>query len=250
MKTNQSLAKLTPDTTLSHLLSIEPEAARMLASIGLEASEHKGETLRAVCKQRQWSEVEVLQWIKKNRVINNDNSEGKDASEQPDFGKNLPRWCSYVKDICHKKILQLLGEISNDFPRVHQVHGNQYLWLKNMQWYIETFEDKLQFYIYFESKKLFPLVHKLDGSTKDLLDGTIQKLNKGLEIIREDQNEMLKLMKTLEEKGRGFENPPLACSTLRILNYNLKTLCSMLKKEFKIEQEFVVPLIKQKLESP
>lgn len=249
MNTNQNLASLTPDATLDQIISADQKAGQLLASIGLEPYNHKKETLRSVCQQRRWSEVEVLQWIKKNRIYDNGDPEEKEASEQPNFGKNLFRWCNYVEETYHKKILRLLGEISSDFPRVHQVHGNQYLWLKNVQWYLDAFEDKLQFYIYFESKKFFPLANNLNGTTKDLLDGTIQKLNKGLEIVSEDQNEMLKLMRTLEEKGRGFANPPLACSTLRILNHNLKTLCSTLKKQFEIEQEFVIPLIKQKLGS-
>lgn len=247
MKTNQSLAKLTPDATLSQIISADQKAGELLSSIGLEPSDHKEETLRSVCRQRQWSEVEVLQWVKQNRISGNGDPEAKEAPEPPDFGKNLSRWCTYIEDTFHKNILKLLGEIGSDFPRIHQVHGNQYIWLKSMQWYLDSFDDRLQFYIYFESRKFFPLVRALDSSKQGILDGTLQKLNRGLEIICEDQKELLKLMHTLETKGRRFENPPLACSTLRILNYNLKTLCSKLKKQFEIEREKVLPMIKQKI---
>ncbi|MDZ7692005.1 MAG: hypothetical protein U5K69_12895 [Balneolaceae bacterium] len=116
-----------------------------------------------------------------------------------------------------------------------------------MQWPLEEFDDKLQFYTYFESQKFFPVFHNLTGGPQDILDHDIQKIQRGTEIIEEDQDVLLKLMNTIEQKGNKLQNPKGACSSLRILNYNLKKLFTTLREEFAIEQENIIPRIKERL---
>lgn len=243
----QRLKKISPDATLDQIVSADQKAGELLSSIGLEPSNHRKETLRSVCQQRQWSEEEVLRWIKKNR--SKDHSEKKEPSEELDFEEEISRWCDHIEEVYHTQILDLLEDISNDFPRIHQIHGNQYVWIKEMQWPLDTLNDKLQYYIQFEAGKFFRLVNNLTNPNRELLDGTIQKIEKGLEIIEDDHNEILRLIHTLKEKGRGFENPPLACSSYRIFNYRLKSLCEMLTKQFEIEQEKLFPLVHRRMKA-
>ncbi|MBN2732359.1 MAG: hemerythrin domain-containing protein [Balneolaceae bacterium] len=247
LETNKSLAELTPDSTISHIVSINHEAAEMLASIGLEPSEHMDETLRAVCKQRQWSEVEVLQWIKKYLSVPNDSKTDNTPQEQSNFGENAAAWCNYLKTEFHDPNLELLNEISTNFPRVLQIHGNQYPWLKNMQWHFEGFEGKVRLYFKFEEKKLFRLIEKLENDHGSVLDGTIRELDRCMKIIEEDQKQLHHYMEKVREKGRGFKNPPGACSTLRILNQNFELLFSGLNDQFKKEKEIILPLVQKKL---
>lgn len=249
MSTNHNLAALTPDATLDEINSADHKAGQLLASIGLEPKNHKKETLRTICQQRKWSEVEVLNWIKKNRSLKINNSDKKDVPKNLDNEDSLTQWCNHIEKDYHHKILNLIGEISSSFPRVHSIHGNQYIWLKNVQWHLETFENKLQYYIYFEKKKFFPLIDNLNDTNNHLLDGTIQKIKRAIDIIRQDQKEMLNLIATIERKTDGLKSPPLACSTLRILNSNLETLFSTLRTQFEKEHEFVIPLIQKELES-
>ncbi|MDR8389969.1 hypothetical protein NC796_02385 [Aliifodinibius sp. S!AR15-10] len=249
MNTHSTLASLTPDATIAEIISADQEAGQLLASIGMEPASHKEETLRSVCQQLKWSEVEVLNWVKKNRLSRKDQNKKQISDDKPDFGEDINHWCNYLVDEYHPQLLSLLGEVSSDFPRISQLHGNQYIWLKYMQWPLENFDDKLQFYTYFEHKKLFPIFNSLSGGKRDILDGTIQKLERGIEIVKEDQKVLLNLMNTIERKGNHLENPVGACSTLRILNYNLRKLFSTLRKEFAIEQEIIIPLIKERLNS-
>lgn len=249
METNQSLAKLTPDTTLSHLISVEPGAAQMLASIGLEPAEHKGETLRAVCKQRQWSEVEVLQWIKKHRLVCDESASKDDPYQEPDFNNDVVRWCECIEENTHTSTLELLNEISRDFPRVLHIHGNQYPWLKNMKWQFEHFEDALRLYLRFEQKKFFPLIRKWQESKGEVLDGTIREVKRCVTIITRDQKRLQDVKVTLREKGNEFESPSGACTTLRILNQNFKMLYSGLDEQFEVEEETLLPLLQEKLDA-
>lgn len=247
METTKSLTKLTPDITLSHLVSVDPESAQMLASIGLDPAEHEGETLRAVCKQRQWSEEEVLQWLKKHRFAGEEIASKADPFQEPDFGTDIVGWCEYIEEHSHISVRELLNEISRNFPRVVQIHGTQYPRLKNMKWHFEYFEDALRLYLRFEQKKFFSLIRKWQESKREVLDGTIRELNRCITIIRDDQKRLQDTMSTLRDKGNEFENPSGACTTLRIMNQNFKMLFKNLEAQFSIEREKVLPMIEQKI---
>ncbi|WP_142715704.1 hypothetical protein [Fodinibius sediminis] len=249
MSNNHSLKGMTPDATIGQIVSAEKNAGELLSSIGLSPKNHQSETLRSVCQQKKWSEVEVLKWLKKNQQHNGAQKNAKDKEEPPDFGKNLQKWCKYLEQHFLTRNTELLDDINRDFPRVHKIHGNQYEWLKNMQWYLDKLEEKLNYYFYFQRQKLFPLLESLKDPKKKVLHGTIKKVNSGIEIIEDDQNTILELIDAIEEKGQGLKNPEDACSTLRILNYNVKTLFSSLRKQIEIEREHLIPLVKQKLES-
>lgn len=249
MSNSQSLKDLTADATIGQIVSVEKNAGELLSSIGLSPQNHKSETLRSVCQQKKWSEVEVLKWLKKNQQSNSPPKSVEDQKEPPDFGKNLQKWSEYLEQHFLTRSAELLEDINRDFPRVHKIHGNQYEWLKNMHWYIKKLEGKLNYYFYFQRHKLFPLLENLKDPKKKVLHGTIKKVNSGIEIIEEDQSTIIELIDTIEKKGQGLKNPEGACSTLRILNYNVKKLFSSLKKQIAIEREHLIPLIKQKLKS-
>lgn len=248
MKKDSSLAKLTPDATLSEIMAVDQQAAELLASIGLNPRNYENQTLRSVCQQRQWSEVEVLRWIKKQRH----SGTGKlveEKKEKADFGDNLSKWYEYLEEEFHSVNLGLLEEIADSFPRVHKIHGNQYPWLKNMQWHFESFDEALRMYYEFQAKKFFPLIERLHNTKGDLLDGTIRKLERCLEIVEKDQNRLQGFMRSLSENGNGFENPGGACSTLRITNQNFKALSANLNSQFDIERESLLPIIRKKIKA-
>lgn len=246
MSNNQSLKGITPDATIAQIINAEKNAEKLLASIGLSPKNHQSETLRSVCQQKKWSEVEVLKWLKKNQ--NNGEQKLKNEEEQqPAFADNISMWCNYIEKHFLTKNKELLDEITGDFPRVHKVHGNQYEWLKNMRWYLENLEEKLNYYFYFQRQKLFPLLGELENSRREILHGTLTMIKNGIAIIEEDHNEILDLIDAIESKRQGVNNQENDCSTLRILNYNLKTLFAALRKQIEIERENLIPLVKQKI---
>lgn len=249
MSTNQSLKKLTPDATLSQILSADEQAGVLLSSIGLDPSEHKDETLRAVCQQRKWSEAEVLKWIKKHRISGDGHDGEADKKKDPDFGNNLSKWCDYLQKEFNETNLVLLEEVDSDFPRVQRIHGNQYLWLKDMQWYFDEFDEALRLYYEFEQKKFYPLVRQLQTQNGVVLDGTVQTLERGMKIIVNDQQRLQRYMDTIRKKGNDLKNPEGACSTLRIVNQNFKTLFENLNNQFEVERDKILPVIKQKIQA-
>lgn len=66
IKTDSTIQKLTPEATLDQIISANSNAPHLLQSIGLDPSGQADKTLRQVCLEKQWNEVEMLEWIKKN----------------------------------------------------------------------------------------------------------------------------------------------------------------------------------------
>lgn len=245
MKTDQSLASITPESTISQITTIDEQAAELLASIGLSLSKHKHKTLRSVCQQRQWSEDEVLKWVKKHSSSPNGERSPNDSNQAPDEQSSLKNWSKYLEEQFIEPNLELLEELTESFPRIHKVHGIQYSWLKDMEWHFNKFKEAVMMYYEFERKKFLPLTKRLyESKSTNINHGTIRKLQKSFSIIEEDQDRLQRLMKTIRNKGNQFENPEGACSTLRIQNKNFKILFSKLNKQFKIEREQIIPRIK------
>lgn len=250
MKTDQSPAEITPEATISQITAADEQAAELLASIGLSLSKHEDETLRSVCQQRQWSEVEVLNWVKKHRFTTKGGPDENEMERPPGGAASPEEWGRYLEKGYINPHLELLEELNKSFARVHKIHGNQYLWLKNMQWHFDKFEEALRMYYRFEKEKLFPLLARLMNSKRGNINhGIIRKLQKSFSIIKRDQDRLTRLMKTIRRKGNNFENPEGACTTLRIQSKNFEILFSSLYKQFKVESEQFIPGVKKEIKA-
>ncbi len=240
MKSNSSLENLTPESTLSQIVSAEPQAGELLGSIGLNPDDHLEKTLRSVCQQLKWDEEEVLSWLKRHGAEESENAE----TDPSDW--SLERWHEYMKAEYFDPNLALLREIENDFPRVLKIHGKQYPWLKEVRWHFNTFAETLSMHYLFKTEKFQPVAERCARQSKDsLLYGTLQKLRRGFDILEEDRRKLGDLMETLRERSGNFEHPALACSTFRILNQNILELFENLEKEFETERKRYLPLLKQ-----
>lgn len=250
MSIKETLARITPEATINEIISADKQAAKLLESIGLSVTEHENETLQSVCQQRQWSEVEVLKWVKKHSSATNEERSEDGIKSTPDTESSLQEWTVYLEETFIRPNQNLLEELDQSFPRVQRVHGNQYPWLKNMRWDFNEFEEALQMYYEFELKKFFPLIGRLsDSKPSSINNGAVQKIEKSFTVVQKDQKRLQQLMKTIREKGKQFENPGNACSTLRIQNKNFITLFAKLNEQFEIEQEHLVPHLKKELKA-
>jgi iron-sulfur cluster repair protein YtfE (RIC family) len=244
----KSIKAMTPGATLAQIISADPNAGRLLKAIGLDIANYGQETLQSVCQQRKWSEVEVLGWIKKNCFAQNKDKVNEAETVNSDVGKKLNQWCGTVEKKKMARTESLLSEISEAFPRVHQIHGNQYPWLKNMQEPFAQFDELIKRYYTFEKKRFFPLVEKLIAPEEEVSDGTVHHLKRCSDIIEKDQKRLQQYINTAQTKGDQLKNPDGACSTMRILNQNFKMLFKNIEEQFKIEKEEILPGVDQKIE--
>jgi iron-sulfur cluster repair protein YtfE (RIC family) len=246
MITGKTLNKLTPEATINQIISSYRNAAKLLNSIGMKPEQHRDQTLRSVCQQRQWNEEELLRWIKKNHAKPECI---KSVPENPDFKEDLSHWCSWLSKSIQPCIPELLSDIENDLPRVQLVHGNQYTWLKDIEWHFYKLNEQLKRYFFLEKGTLYPLAIELNDRRESILYGKVKDLIRSLEILESDHPKILKEMNKIEKYSDGFRHPAGACSTLRIMNENLADLSAQLKNYFSIEQEKLFPLIKGQLHS-
>ncbi|REL38603.1 hypothetical protein DYD21_01245 [Rhodohalobacter sp. SW132] len=246
MSTEKTLPKLTPEATINQIISSDQNAAKLLNSIGMKPEQYQDQTLRSVCQQRQWNEEELLSWIQKNHA-----EPGciKNTPENPDFKEDLSHWVNWLSDSVQPCIRELLTEISRDLPRVQLVHGNQYTWLKNIEWHFNTLNNQLKLYLSLENETLFPMANELNDRKESILYGKVRDLKRALEILESDRPKIKKEMDKIREFSDGFKHPAGACSTLRIMNKNLADLSTQLERYFSIEQEHLFPLIKNQLYS-
>lgn len=247
MKQVKARDGLTPDATIEQIVNAHNEAETLLASIGLEPSQHEGETLRSVCQQRHWSEVEVLDWVMKHTNAADIVLE-KNSEEIPLVEESLKKWVEYLEKTYINPIENLQKEIDQNFPRVHKIHGNQYTWLKNMQWHYDKFSEALQMYHAFERETFLPAAQNLNSARPTMVThGSIKRLEKCFSVIERDQERLSRLFQKVRRKGHDFENPDGACSTLCILNENFKLLQEQLEAKFTFENEQLIPRIRREL---
>jgi len=245
MRTHQSLNTLSPDATIGQITSAGNHVADLLASIGLSPSGHEEETLRSVCQQLKWSEVEVMKWLRKNDRANAMTIEA-DPYEEPDFGDDICQWCSHIEVYFMDESSELLEVVMGEYSRVYQVHGTQYLWLKHLQEPLETLAEKLRYNFHFRRNMLFPLFSAMQAEN-ELLQGTVDKAGNGIGLIREDHVRILELIDFIEKKR--LRKIDAACSTLRIFSRDLQSLFMMVKKQIGMERKHLISLAVSILES-
>lgn len=245
MSFTKSLKKLTPEATIDQIITADKNAANLLNSIGMKPELYQDQTLRSVCQQRQWNEEELLKWIKKNQ--GNDDCVTSESRKQS-FGEDVMGWCTWLSTTVQPCIKELLDDVENDLPRVQLVHGNQYIWLKDIEWHFHKLKKLTERYFFLEDETLYPLAIELNDQRESILYGKVKDLSRSLEIVEGDYPIILKEMEIIEKFSEGFKNPAGACSTLRIMNKNLEDLANQLKKYFSIEQKQLFPLIKHQLQ--
>lgn len=246
MSSGKTLNKLTPEATINQIISSDKNVAKLLNSIGMKPEQYQDQTLRSVCQQRQWNEEELLNWIKKNHKVTECI---KNDPEEPDFNKDLSLWCSWLSDSVQPCIRELLSDISQNLPRIQQIHGNQYTWLKNIEWHFNFLNDQLNLYLSLEGDTLFPLANELYDQQESILYGKVRDLKRSLEILEADRPKIQKSMDKIREFSDDFKQPAGACSTLRILNKNMVDLSTQLNRYFSVEKKHLFPLIKAQLHS-
>lgn len=246
---SQTLQKLSPDATIGEIITANKQAAQLLASIGLPAENHRDESLRSVCQQRQWSEVEVLKWLRENEQLMEQAGKDNASGSKPDFGDRLDKWCEYMESRYLKRTFSLLDEVVEKFPRVYQIHATQYPWLSDINWYLDSLQEKLDCYLKFLQERFYPLLRELENSEGELLDGSRSSIVNGLSIVREDQEKILGVIADIRQKGNRLESPEGSCSTLRIVNRDLKELFKAVEKQIEISRNNILPIVEQKMKA-
>lgn len=240
--TEKLIRKLTTEATINQIISTDRNAADLLTSIGMKPEQFQDQPLRSACQQLKWNEEELLAWIKKHHEI--PKSIKNIPSESDD---DIAEWCNWLAVTVQPAIYDLLTEIENDLPRVQLVHGNQYTWLKNIEWYFNAMKKMLTRYLSLEKEILFPLIKELNQQGESILYGKAKNLQHSLEVLEDDRSKIVNEMNRIRDFSSGFQHPAGACTTLRILNKNMADLDMQLETYFSTEENHIFPIVEKQL---
>lgn len=249
MKTESTTQKLTPEATLDQIISVNSNAPHLLQSIGLDPNGHADKTLRQICSEKQWNEVELLKWIKKNppaeQVQKNADSFKK---KNRNMGTSVTEICNFLTTETLPVIENLSSDVRNEYERVSQVHGMQYPWLNEAKWHVNELLNTLQYFIKFETETFYPLVTEFQERGERILDGSVQNLKRSLTVIKDDHSLIKQKMQQINKISNYFHFDESACSTIRILCSRLETFFDILTDHIEIEERKLLPGIEKKLD--
>lgn len=243
MGENNSQPKLTADATLSEIVLNCSDAGRLLETIGLKPSAYKDQSLRSVCRQLNWSENEVLRWLKKKCV------EDINVTEKVTTNQSLDEWVQYIKVEHLDKNIATIEIIKTDFDRFSHSHNYSYKWLSIIKKQLGNLEDTLRMYYRFEEKKFYPLLLRIEQSEGDLLYGSIKKIERGIEIIQKDQGRIRGFMKDIRVASNSFEVENTDAAKLGILIQKIEELFENINKQFDLEAKHLLPAVQELVET-
>lgn len=242
MNGQTSLSQLTTHATLAQIESACHDAGELLESIGLDPVEHQNKSLRFVCQQRQWSETEVLEWVKKKCNINN-----QKADDVP-LKNDLVQWSEYLQQNYHVPNQKRLQEINNNFNQTLHTSNHQQAGVKKLQRLFDQLADTLEMYYMFEKKKFHPILRKIETKNGDLLEGTLRKAERAVDLISQDQGKIKDYMHELEAKSHQAKAPAGPNASMQLLHKNIELLVEAINRQFEIEKTEILPKIQCKID--
>lgn len=249
IKNNLTIQELTPEATLHQIIAANSNAPYLLQSIGLDPSGQADKTLRQVCLEKKWNEVELLEWIKKNPPAE-ELKNGIDSLKKKNRGieSSALEICNFLNRKTLPVIEELFLTIQTEYERVSKIHGMQHTWLNEAKWHVNELLSTLRFFIKFEKETFYPLVNELQQHGERILDGSAQNLKRSLNLIKDDHDLIKKKMQRINNISNHFHFDESACSTLRILCNRLETFFDVLTDHIEIEEKKLLPEIEKKLD--
>lgn len=249
MKSKKTLASLTPDATIKQITSAGTYSADLLASIGLHPGKHQDQTLRAVCRQRQWSEYELLNWLKKKDKSNEIHTFNSAKWSSKIDGNTISDFCNYLLETYHSFEKERMKEASTQFSRVLNNNGGKASFLKAISTDVYKLEETTSLYLSFEEKKFIPLAKKLDGNRTQLLEGTLTKIQKSFDIIERDQNRITVYMQDIRTHIELFQRQGRDYPAMQTVAERFEKLFTSFEHHFSFEQEFLIPKVKMHIKA-
>lgn len=245
VNTENTLKRLTPEATINQIVSADRSAAKLLSSIGMNPEQFQDQTLRSACRQLQWNEEELLSWIKKHGDVTECIAIEPEKAKKDDVVTLSDQMLSFMQPCIHDR----LTDIARTMPRVQLVHGNQYTWLKDIEWHFNTMKENVERYLLLEKETLFPLAKELKKQEESILYGKAKNLKRAMDVLEDDRKIITKKMALIRNYSNGFQHPAGACSTFRMMNKNMADLGGQLTKYFEVEKKKLFPIIKKQLQS-
>lgn len=245
MKTEDNTDELTPDAPLSQVVKGSKKAPELLRSIGLNPEQYADKTLRQVCKEKEWSEDELLKWIRRHDIKSPATHDAPLPVETFTQEKDIDEICCWLEKNTLADISSTIAPLRQRFRYVRDGKADDTpgSWLKEASRDLEGLLSKLENYISFESETFYPLAIDIQKKREKLLDGNVQKLKRSVKIVEDDHAALKRQMNRIEKNGDGFQISDEAGSDMRILCEQLKKLFMDVEAHISIEHGRLLPKI-------
>lgn len=227
--------------TIAEVLHQHGRASEVLKNMGMAIAGNEEKTLLEVCTAGKLNENEVRRELNRLNV--------DDPFVYPDgiFGWSPELVIRYLEEEHHQYTRSLLEDAVGFKERACQVHGTQYSELSQLGWYLEKLRDKLEFHLKFQEDKFFPLAQKLLNGSDAPKDGLVKSLEKHIQLIQKDQEDIEYFCKRIRELSGNYTPPKEACITFRLLYSTLEELQDDLKKHHFLEEQYLVDKLQAKI---
>lgn len=227
--------------TFAEIAEKDHQAGEMLKTLGLKVKGNEDEKLNRLCAEQQLDETDLL------KNILNLESEKRYALPNKYHSWTTDLLVQYIIQEHHIYTRSLLADALDYANRAEMVHSKEHPQLSQVKWYLLKLEDKLSFHLKFQENKFFPAATAFLTSMIKT-EGKIRSIEKQVQLVKKDQEEVNYLMSRMGELTNGFTSPDHVCTAFRLFYSTLKELNFDLKKHHFLEEEYLLSSVGKRVD--
>lgn len=234
-----SLDNLKTHSSLQQIISADEQIEPLLRSIGIKTEHYKEKTLLQLCSEKKWNEEELLSWLQKEAMSNDEQLE---ESNHKYSSLNHKQLLSNYKKLS-RSLLQISDKLESDFHRVCKVHGIQYPVIKDIHWHLKMITEKTRFMLMLIDKNMSPLLMTSYSNSDSILDGTVRNFERAVKLVERDRLLIRKHIQKISEINSHPEKIEGACGTMRTAFRDLEKQFEFTELLIRLLEDGIIPTL-------
>lgn len=240
MKVSETAYAALLNKKLAEIVTENPGAAEVLKTLGISVKEDEEATLIQAAATLKLDENEVLQSL----VNLNRNKELCVPVKIQTWP--VPLLMQFIQREYHKYELSLLEDALAFEKRVTELFGDAYPETNQIHWYLDSLKEKMVFHFKFQEEKFFPSIRTF-LSTSVSTDGKVRSMEKQVQLVQKDQEEMQYLLAKIAEISNNFTPPVEDSPAFDVFYSRLKEMHADLQTHHFVENEYLISAVNKAL---
>lgn len=235
--------------TIGGIVSGDRQMAELLISIGLNPEEHRNRTIRQACRELQWNEYELIDWIRNERLRYGELSDSEE-NETGFSGRGVP-----LKDLCEQLERETLPDlerrmagISDHLGLTIPVDPAKSVSFRCFCRQIGSLFEHLDYYLRFQKGRFIPLLRTVKRFDETVRDGEYRSLKRAVEILTEDHKRLRSGLESIVPGAVEWMNGGYPVIYGGKLVHDCRELKVNAEALFRIMEKRVIPVVKGCLE--
>lgn len=241
MQVQESNNALLLNKKINELVMGIPGADEVLKIFGIPVMDFESDTLIQVCASLKLNENDVLNSLQKLQQNHKYHLPNKYHSWP------VSMLIQFIKQEHHAYTRSLIEDITGYEEKARSVHANQYPKLNQIHWYFQNFKEKMLFHLKFQEEKFFPSTKSFISASVNT-DGKVRSMEKQIQLVKKDQEELDHAISKMAELSNNFTPPSNTCTTLQLMYHGLYNLKEDLKVHHFIENEYLISALSKAIE--